>query len=218
MRTAYIYPPRDRFSFFILKSSFPKSSCYSFRQNGPYLGARTISERILVLGHSNWSEKLERLESRATEKPADPSLTTEYSGPLGVKMEKQSKEPVLLEQRQTAFAPLRPSKSKLSLCGQRCSAGISCTRQTVSGRVLNCFPTLLRSDLGRLGLLYQSSILAELDRLRRNSQSKRNHASRSKDTADRSVSRLPAPALHFKTRQKPVAAEGRYESTGSGTN
>ncbi len=169
-------------------------------------------------GHSSWSEKLERLESCATEKPAEPSLTAVYSGPLGVRMAKQSKEPVLPKQRSTAFAALSPSKSKRLLCGQRCSARISCTRRPFQGSSWSCFPTICNLISRFFGLLYQSSILAELDRLRGNSRSKRNHASRSKDTADPSVNRLPAPAWHFKTRQEPIAAEGRYESTRSGTD
>ena len=92
--------------------------------------------KILVPGHLSWSEKLDRLESRATEKPADPSLTAEHHGPLAVRIDKQSKEPVLLEPRVTAFVPLSPSKSKSLLCGQRCSARISCTSQSIGGRVL----------------------------------------------------------------------------------
>lgn len=95
-----------------------------------------IPVKILVAGHSSWSEKLERLESRATEKPADPSLTAEHGGPLAVRIDKQSKEPVLLEPRVAAFVPLSPSISRSLLCGQRCSARISCTRQTIGGRVL----------------------------------------------------------------------------------
>ncbi|MEM7478892.1 MAG: efflux RND transporter periplasmic adaptor subunit [Planctomycetota bacterium] len=77
--------------------------------------------RIYIPGSASWKAEIFRMESRASDIPADISLTAENGGCLSV-LQNAENDFRLLEPRVTAYVTLSREKALTVHCGQRCYA------------------------------------------------------------------------------------------------
>ena len=98
---------------------------------------RQKSVRIAFAGAFSWNAQVSHLESRASDHPADPSLTAVAGGYLPVREQPGAEEPVLIEPRVNAYIALGPKRSRSLLCGQRCHVLLSCWQQSLGGWILS---------------------------------------------------------------------------------
>ena len=93
--------------------------------------------RISVPGSWSWTSTLTRIEKRASEIPADPSLTAVGGGILAVREKEGADGPVLIEPRVNAYISLSPDRSRNLFSGQRCAVRLSCWRQSIGGAIVD---------------------------------------------------------------------------------
>ncbi|MEM8736200.1 MAG: efflux RND transporter periplasmic adaptor subunit, partial [Planctomycetota bacterium] len=88
--------------------------------------------RISIAGKSSWLESLSRIETRASDRPADPSITAVGGGSLPVLQSDSEEEPTLTEPRVNAYICLDAPTSDDLQCGQRCYVRLSGWRRSLA--------------------------------------------------------------------------------------
>ncbi|MFN3192738.1 MAG: biotin/lipoyl-binding protein [Aureliella sp.] len=95
--------------------------------------------RVSTAGRPSWLTYLSRIETRATDRPADPSLTATGGGNLAVVKVDDEQDPVLTEPRVNAFICLDAVTSEDLQCGQRCFVRLSGWRRSLATIFLESF-------------------------------------------------------------------------------